>query len=166
MVVSLQTQGKISNSSPCPGIWNLLDIKEMRSFVWNLWRWKIGKKCKDWEKLLNVSPLTWAVCGGAGKCFCLQFWDCVWAAKLLPGLCANLTDLQPSDSHWLKKNLLCFMKCWSILSLYVCCGVLPSQHEREREQDAPDNAVLTNEKFSQACAGFSVPVLWLSAEQE
>lgn len=58
------------------------------------------------------------------------------------------------------------MKCWSILSLYVCCGVLPSQHEREREQDAPDNTVLTNEKFSQACAGFSVPVLWLSAEQE
>jgi len=39
------------------------------------------------------------------------------------------------------KKLLCFMKCWSILPFDVCCGVHPSQHEREREQDHPDNII-------------------------
>lgn len=46
------------------------------------------------------------------------------------------------------------MKCWSIVYFHVCCGVLPSQHERER--DPPDSSVLISYKFSQACAAFSV----------
>lgn len=48
------------------------------------------------------------------------------------------------------------MRCRSILSFHVCCGVLPSLHERGREQDHPDSSVLINEKFSQARASFSV----------
>lgn len=143
---------------PCPAIWNLPDIKEVGSSVWTLGSWNTLAECSSH----HMGSLWWG-------------WETLLSAVL--GLCLNSkTPASPVYkpyrfiAQWQllikKKKLLCFMKCWGILSFHVCCGVLLSQREREGEQDHPDNTVLINEKFSQACAGFSVTLVWLSAEQE